>query len=213
MIYEAINHKVVDLVGLSPAKILDLGCGSGALGRVLKSRAGHDITGITYSNEEGMVANEILDQVIVADLNYLATEELGQFDLIICSHVLEHLNDPGSLLLRLRYCLREGGRLIVALPNVLWWKQRWEFLLGRFRYTDGGLMDRTHCRFFDHETAQSLLMEAGYQINHFEAEGNFPLPVLRKVLPPKYSTQLDTWAVRSWPGLFGWQFLLVGQSL
>jgi hypothetical protein len=80
-----------------------------------------------------------------------------------------------------------GYIIIVALPNVLHWKQRLEFLKGHFKYTEGGLMDRTHFRFFDWQTAQDLLTQSGYQITQAEADGSFPLPVLRKLLPTPIS--------------------------
>ena len=40
-----------------------------------------------------------------------------QYDAIICSEVLEHLNDPGSLLNVLRSSLKDSGKLIVTVPN------------------------------------------------------------------------------------------------
>jgi hypothetical protein len=42
---------------------------------------------------------------------------------------------------RLRAALVDGGTLIIALPNVLHWRQRLTFLRGTFRYTPGGIMD------------------------------------------------------------------------
>ena len=148
---------------------------------------------------------------MTSDLNNFNPINLGQFDCIICSHILEHLYQPQQLLDRLHANLTPDGQLIVALPNTLQWRQRWEFVKGNFKYTDGGVMDRTHFRFFDWETALALVTDAGYTILSRSADGYFPLPVMRKMMPP-VATQLDKLATQVLPGLFGCQFIIVAQS-
>lgn len=65
--------------------------------------------------------------------------------------------NPDKLLLELHSNLTKEGSLIVALLNVLFFEQRWEFVKGNFKYTDGRVMDKTHFRFFDWETPYQLL--------------------------------------------------------
>jgi predicted SAM-dependent methyltransferase len=125
------------------------------------------------------------------------------FDCIVCSHILEHLVQPEKLLKRLLTLLSSEGTLLVALPNVLFWHQRWEFVRGRFKYTDGGLMDYTHYRFFDWVAAQELLRNSGYEVIADVADGGFPLS--------RFLFQAGRWldraAVKLLPGLFGFQFI------
>ena len=87
------------------------------------------------------------------------------------------------------------------------YRQRLAFLAGRFRYTDGGLMDRTHYRFFDWVTARDLVREAGLLLVEARADGGFPgsrfLGPLRGLL--------DRLAVGSFPGAFGAQFVLTAR--
>jgi hypothetical protein len=100
--------------------------------------------------------------------------------------------------------------LIVALPNALHWKQRFEFLSGRFRYTDGGPMDRSHLRFFDWESAYLLLQDTGLQVEYRSAEGYVPLPMLRRSLGC-IASWLDGCGTKVLPGLFAIQFLFIAR--
>jgi SAM-dependent methyltransferase len=208
--YGAVNMAVLCRVPASAKRLLDLGCGTGALGRELKEKTDREVFGVTYSREEAALAAKNLDCVIVSDLNDFDPENLGEFDCIICSHVLEHLYQPEQLLIRLRPRLSFGGRLIAALPNILFWKQRIEFLRGRFRYTEGGLMDSTHFRFFDYQTGPQLLKTAGFKVVEFSGQGSFPQPLFRN-LAPKVARIVDSAACRLLPGLFGHQFIIVGK--
>jgi hypothetical protein len=90
------------------------------------------------------------------------------------------------------------GRLIVALLNSLVWRQRVRFLQGKFRYTDGGLMDRIHFRFFDWTSTRALVAGAGFREISAYADGGFPLA-------------LGLAALRMAPGLFDWQFVIVAE--
>lgn len=208
MIYEAFNEAVLARVPKTTKRVLDLGCGSGALGRTLKEQIDCEVTGVTHSESEAALAAQHLDEVLVRDLNDFALVGTRRFDCVICSHVLEHLYRPDEVLRQLRRKLSANGTLIVALPNVLHWRQRLQFLRGSFRYTDGGLMDRTHYRFFDWITARELMVSSGYSIVEAAAEGGFPLSRFLSTA----GRGLDRAALKTSPGLFGVQFVFVCQS-
>lgn len=208
MVYAAVNRPVLERVPSAAARVLDIGCGTGALGRELKGRRACEVVGVTHSEEEADEARRHLDDVLVRDLNDFDPREAGSFDCVVCSHVLEHLYRPERLLGSLRGALRPGARLIVALPNVLHWRQRVEFARGRFRYTEGGLMDSTHYRFYDWTTARALLAGSGFAVVESEACGGFPLSRLLPVV----GRPLDRAAARLAPGLFGFQFVFVARA-
>jgi SAM-dependent methyltransferase len=208
MIYGAINIPVLDRVPGTARRILDIGCGDGAFGRAVKARQPATVAGVTFSDEEAARAREHLDSVVTRDLESASLVDLGQFDCVVCSHVLEHLRDPVRVLTSLRDNLTKDGVVLVALPNVLHYRQRLAFLGGRFRYTDGGLMDRTHYRFFDWTTAQELIAEAGLTAESAEAVGGWPGS--RFAGPLRAS--LDRLAVAASPGLFGVQFVVTARA-
>ena len=204
MIYQSINQAVFRHVPAGTRTLLDIGCGGGVFGAAVKAAMPCRVVGVTYSEAEAHQARQRIDQVEVADLNGYEPGALGKFDCIVCSHVLEHLLHPGQVLARLRACLQPGGSLIVALPNVLFWKQRLEFLLGRFEYTEGGLMDRTHVRFFDWDSAQRLIRDAGFVVRESSADGCVPLS---RRFGATLSKSIDRTGLARLPGVFGFQFV------
>jgi SAM-dependent methyltransferase len=185
--------------------LLDIGCGGGVFGAAVKTTMPCTVVGVTWSEAEARQARQMIDRVEVADLNDYEPQKLGEFDCIVCAHVLEHLLNPQQVLARLRACLRPGGSLIVALPNVLFWKQRIQFLLGRFEYTEGGLMDRTHVRFYDWDSAERLIRDAGYVVRERCADGGVPLS---RRFGAALSMSIDRTGLRHFPGVFGFQFVL-----
>lgn len=207
MIYQSINQAVFQRIPVGTRRLLDVGCGGGVFGAAVKAALHCMVVGVTHSHAEAELARNRLDRVEVADLNHCDPGAFGQFDCIVCSHVLEHLSDPQQVLSRLHGCLVPGGTLLVALPNVLFWKQRMQFLRGRFRYTEGGLMDRTHVRFFDWDSAQSLVCAAGFDIRERAADGVFPLS---RMFGRSLSSLMNRRALAHFPGVFGVQFVLSG---
>ncbi|MEO1053268.1 MAG: methyltransferase domain-containing protein [Bacteroidota bacterium] len=100
-------------------RVLDVGCGNGIISLHL-GHLGYDVQGIDVSEkaiEKAKAANKF-DNV---SFKTLSAEELAAsgetYDVIICSEVLEHLDQPGSLLEKLHESLKEGGKLIVTVPN------------------------------------------------------------------------------------------------
>ncbi len=207
--YAAVNRPVLNQVPPSARRVLDVGCGTGAFGAELKRR-GAEVVGITYSEAEADLARPGLDRVMVADLNAFDFAGLGPFDCAVCSHVLEHLYDPAAVLGRVARTLGGGGRVVVALPNVLNWRQRLQFLRGRFRYTEGGPMDSTHFRFFDRRSAIALVEDAGLRVIAVVDDGYFPLRGVRGRFD-RLAGGADRLATRWFPGLFAVQIIIVAE--
>jgi glycosyltransferase involved in cell wall biosynthesis len=101
------------------ARILDVGCGNGVISRHL-GRLGFEVTGIDISDKAIEKARQMTNLPNVRFLRKSAEELVSageRYDAIVCSEVLEHLNDPGSLLLVLHESLTDKGKLIVTVPN------------------------------------------------------------------------------------------------
>jgi len=210
-IYAGSNRPLLQLITHFPAgAALDCGCGSGGNARVLR-QIGWRVTGITVSPRELEMASECCEAVLLGDLNSGIPQEVGgPFDLVVFSHVLEHLLRPEVALREARRLLTPGGRIIVALPNVLYWRQRIKFLFGEFKYEPTGIMDETHVRFYTVHSGMELLRSTGFEILSTLGDGDLPIPFLRRLFPA-LARILDPWASRSVPGLLGAQILYVAK--
>jgi SAM-dependent methyltransferase len=201
------------LLALLPARAdgraLDCGCGAGDNAQVLGAR-GWSVTGITISPQEQQLAARYCDQVFLGDLNEGVPAAVGVgFNLVVMSHVLEHLTGAERLLADVKRVLAPEGVVAVALPNALHCHVRFQFLVGRFNYTKDGILDETHVHFYTVKTAAELLRSSGFEIVDARVDGGLPLWKLRGVLPGPMVAWLDATASRCLPGLFGHQFLYV----
>ena len=136
--------------------MLDLGCGSGAIGRFL-ARRGDDavVDGLTFNTEEAALAAPHYRRVEVANLDHTDLAALfagNRYDTIICADVLEHTCHPERVLAGCRSLLTDSGRLLISIPNVSYSGLIAELMAGEFRYRPEGLLDETHLHFFTRNT-------------------------------------------------------------
>jgi hypothetical protein len=78
---------------------------------------------------------------------------------------------------------------------------------GRFRYQASGTFDYTHLRWYTRETMHELLLEHGFAVEEFAADGWIPLPGLRHLIGPDLRRGVNGLACRWMPGFFGQQLL------
>lgn len=158
---DSTHAHVIGLVG-EGRRVLELGPAAGYMSAVLQGR-GCTVIGVELDPEMAAQAARFCERVIVGDLDTLDLEaELGEerFDVIVAADVLEHLRDPLATLRALLPFLKPEGWFVVSLPNVAHASVRLALLEGRFQYQDLGLLDRTHLRFFTHESIAQLFDEA-----------------------------------------------------
>ena len=173
--FDFARPEVAALVPAEARRVLDVGCGGGALGALLKQRDGVEVWGIEADPEAAERARARLDRVIAADLD--AIEALppgtGSFDCIICADVLEHLMDPERTLDALLRSLAPGGTLVASIPNIRHQEIVLDLLVhGRWRYQPSGILDATHLRFFTATEIDALVGRLGLTIEHVQANGS-----------------------------------------
>jgi GT2 family glycosyltransferase/SAM-dependent methyltransferase len=172
---------VAALVPADARRILDVGCGGGALGALLKQRPGVEVVGIEADLEAAERAATRLDTVLALDLEGLDAVPLpaGSFDCIICADVLEHLLDPERTLAALLPCLSANGTLIASIPNVRHQEVVLDLLVrGRWQYAPAGILDATHLRFYTATEIAGLLDRLGLQLDVTQANASAPDPAL-----------------------------------
>jgi SAM-dependent methyltransferase len=167
------------------------------------------------SEAEAATARPVCSNVFVHDLEAGFPPDLaGPYDAVVCSHVLEHLRWPDHLLTEVREILVPSqGVLLVALPNVLFYKNRWRLLTGHFDYEESGLMDASHFRWFTYASSRRLLESSGFKVHHHSCEGSFPLSFVRHLAGRQVAAAVDARAARLFPGLFGYQLLLLATPM
>jgi 2-polyprenyl-3-methyl-5-hydroxy-6-metoxy-1,4-benzoquinol methylase len=146
--------------------VLELGCGSGGTGKaVLAAGKAGRYVGIELNAAAAASAAEVLTEVLVGNVEEMDLDaRRASFDALLVSEVLEHLTDPWTTLRRLAQCVRPGGLVLASSPNVAHWRVVLNLFLGRFRYQQSGLMDRTHLRWFTPESFRNLFEEAGIEV-------------------------------------------------
>jgi len=110
---------------------LDVGCGAGLLAEPL-ARLGARVTGVDAAPELVAVAREhAAAQGLDVIYNTGELEELeGQFDLITCMEVIEHVADPAAFVKALAKRLAPGGLLVMSTPNATGWSKLLMITLG-----------------------------------------------------------------------------------
>lgn len=158
-----------DLIKLIPEgakRLLDVGCGGGMTGKALLEAGAEFVVGVERFEEAARQASKYYSEVIVGDV-----EETdlpfpdGFFDSIIYGDVLEHLIDPWNLLKKHRRLLKSKGTIVISIPNIRHYRVIKKLVFkGEWRYTDEGILDKTHLRFFTLGTTVEMLESAGYEV-------------------------------------------------
>ncbi len=137
-----------------------------------------------------------------------------QFDRILLLDVLEHLANPGCLLEDLKQLIAPRGNVIASVPNAVNLAVRITMLFGRFSYSDRGILDWSHLRFFTAKTARDLLERHGYRVT---ARRNTIIP-LERLIPLRPESKLLRAASHLLrlltafaPGLFAYEIILVAE--
>src|SRR3954451_15256611 len=145
------------LVQPSGRRILDIGCGEGALGLALKRAGAAHVAGVELDGSAADIARCRLDEVVHGDATGVAfASGRGAFDYLVLADVLEHLPDPDRSLSGLLPFLKADGRVIVSVPNMRFYTVLLRLAGDRWSYTDAGVRDRPHLRIFPRRSLERM---------------------------------------------------------
>lgn len=144
--------------------VLDIGCAAGTnLCSIKARRPDAKLCGIEIVPEVALLAS-LYGDIRNDDIEMCDIDEwIGSFDYIVMGDVIEHLRDPWTALKRVKKLLKPGGKVIASIPNIMNAITIYEILAGKFEYTDAGVLDRTHLRFFTKAEIAKLFSQAGFQ--------------------------------------------------
>jgi SAM-dependent methyltransferase len=152
----------------APGTVLDIGCGGGSTGRLVKEKfPGTRVIGVEINAAAAEHAQRILDRVIRAGIDDVdpARDLDGEtISTVLLLDVLEHLYDPWRALQRINGWLAPGTRVIASVPNVRNLHTMSELAGGRFEYAQNGVLDITHVRFFTRTSVRSMFEQTGFVV-------------------------------------------------
>jgi 2-polyprenyl-3-methyl-5-hydroxy-6-metoxy-1,4-benzoquinol methylase len=166
--FKGVRDEIIPLLPQGIENILEIGCGTGSTLRHLKE-AGlcRWAAGVELFADAAEEAKKNIDLALQGNIEQMELPfHAGQFDVILCLDVLEHLVDPWAVIKKLDPLLKPGGAIVASIPNVRFYKVPLQLLFkGRWEYKNEGILDRTHLRFFTFESARKLLEVSGLKVD------------------------------------------------
>lgn len=165
--YTLKRSEIFSLINLSSKSILEVGCAYGALGEAIKLNNPEVVLhGIEINPEaqEHLVKN--YDKFYIADVETFDLNNFNRtYDSIIYADVLEHTRNPDLIVAEHLHFLNEDGEIIISVPNIRNIRIIYELLVnGNWSYTESGILDSTHYKFFTKKTLITLINRLGLKI-------------------------------------------------
>lgn len=173
--------------------VIDIGCGDGSFGSMIKEKTDAEVWGIEYRKEEADKAEKVLDILYSGSCEDLIDDLPGDyFDVIYFNDILEHLEYPYSVLMKVKPKLKKKGVVISSIPNIRYYKAILSLIFKKeWKYKAHGVMDKTHLRFFTGKSIKRMYDQLGYKILSHEGinKSSSLRPLLFNI--PFLFTQMD----------------------
>lgn len=188
--FDKLRPEMQAFVPPQARRVLDVGCGSGRFGAALRAaRPGVQVWGVEPDAVAHASAAQVLDRALHGAFDAGLALPEAQFDAVVFNDSLEHFVDHVGALRLARRLLRPGGCLVASVPNVRYWPHLRRYVLaGDWDYTDEGILDRTHLRFFTRRSLVRLLEAEGFTVQRLEGINpcwtGLRLRLAHAVLPP-----------------------------
>ena len=165
---------------LSGKKVIDIGCGGGILAESM-ARKGADVTGIDLSEKALKVADlHSLESEVSVRYKHIAAEDMaaqeaGQFDVVTCMEMLEHVPDPASIVRAAAALVKPGGHVFFSTLNRN--PKAYLFAVVGAEYLLRMLPKGTHdyAKFITPAELSQFVREAGLQVDAFKGLSYNPL--------------------------------------
>ncbi len=174
---EIINLKTFKMISKfinENNSVLDIGCRDGGLKYFLdKNNIKIDYLGIDLFLKIKDVYENVKNKVIKTGIEEFKTNK--KFDIIVLSHVLEHVKSPYLALKKGKNFLKEGGKILLVVPNIYTFKFLAVIPFNLKNYPRG---NNTHLQEFTKMEITNLCKVLGLNIEHYETRG-FEIPLIK----------------------------------
>jgi 2-polyprenyl-3-methyl-5-hydroxy-6-metoxy-1,4-benzoquinol methylase len=156
--YQMVRDDISRLVPYECKTVLEIGCGFGALGEILKKRDGVVVDGIEINQNASQFLLKNYRKFWIENVeNFTLPNHLEHYDCIIFPDVLEHLVEPWTVFATYIKYLKPGGFVVASIPNIRNLAIIIRLLVsGRWDYQEAGILDKTHLRFFTRKSITEM---------------------------------------------------------
>jgi 2-polyprenyl-3-methyl-5-hydroxy-6-metoxy-1,4-benzoquinol methylase len=161
--YHWARREIVPYISASARRVLDVGAANGDFGTVLKEARPHvRLWGV--EPVPGAIEPGVYEEIYAGEYPSVVPAT-SRFDVIVFNDVLEHMADPWAALRRTKALLADGWTVVASIPNVRNLRTMTDLVLrGRWEYTEYGVLDRTHLRFFTPASMRDLFRSTGFEV-------------------------------------------------
>lgn len=146
-------------------EVLDIGCGTGILGRLLAGKPNVYVDGIDPAVSPDTAGVQGYRQFFSQGVEQLFDGKgIERYDWFVMADVIEHFVYPDEVLASLVTRAKPGARFLLSTPNVSHLSVRLGLLRGCFDYGETGILESTHLRFFTLSTLQKVLGASGLSV-------------------------------------------------
>jgi glycosyltransferase involved in cell wall biosynthesis len=209
-----VHQAVLGLRWRDREKVVELGAGHGRVASELHERGADVVATDLVRPQRTSFPFPFLEIDLDDAFAKRIVDTLGEpADTVLALDLIEHLQRPEKALREIRRALAPGGRLIASTGNVAYVVVRAMLALGQFNYGKKGILDLTHQRLFTVRSFCRTLEGEGFRVERVQGFGP---PVRDMVGKSRLLRLVDAVAgglARSWPSLFGYQFLVEATRL
>lgn len=154
------------------SEVLEFGPFNGNLTKHLKEELLCQVDIVELDEEAGNVSKQFAREALIGKVegdieNFFWENKFKgkKYDYIVFLDVIEHLIQTKQILNKVRFFLKENGLILLTIPNIAYNGILINLLNNRFQYTERGLLDSTHLRFFTYESIIELGKELNYDVD------------------------------------------------
>ena len=169
-LYNTREEYFIDFMKLKGnEKILDIGCGSGTFSKKLAEK--YAKTKIIGADASEAVIKYAKKTSTLRNISFVSApaEKLPfkneTFDVVIISHLIEHLANPQKALKEVRRVLTKNGKMFLTTPNYFSLWPLAEFVFDKSIASEGYSLNEQHISRFDYFSIKKSVKEAGFLVS------------------------------------------------